>query len=332
MRSTQMARKWIWIALPVLLLPVLFCGPFVLSRALSNIGMVTLSRALVPVSQASDTLAQAERWLRQAVVWDGSNHGAHRGLAWVLMLQDKPTEAAAEWRAAGMTAQDLRIWGDQARRAKQYGEAIQWYEQMALLEPQQESSILYLQYLTLQDSGDASSALAKLQEAMSLDRGWLDPEMRFRAWYRWAVLLYQQRRGTEAEDALTKAIAVYPQSHRLQWMLSNSYRLLGYVQRDQGKLEQAVQSLEMAVRLKGDNVWARIGYGKALYHYDTRRVAEVEREFAAAIGLKPDDVAIWADLIRFWQRNGELERARSLCLQAQTKGIAAELKGVCPSR
>ena len=71
---------------------------------------------------------------------------------------------------------------------------------------------------------------------------------------------------------------------------------------------------------------------EALYQYDARRAAETETVFAAAISLQPDDVTIWADAIRFWQRNGEVKRARSLCLQAESKGIASELKEVCPSR
>lgn len=98
MRSTQRARKWIWLALAVLLLGLL-CGPFVLSRALSNMGMITLSRALVPVPQALDTLAQAEHWLRQAVAWDEDNSTAHRGLAWVMTARGESEEAVREWRA-----------------------------------------------------------------------------------------------------------------------------------------------------------------------------------------------------------------------------------------
>jgi len=309
-------------------------GPFLLSCALSNVGMVALSRALVssPGTPDPQTLTQAEHWLSRAVAWDEGNRGAHRGLAWVMTVQGKDEEAVAEWRAGGMTAQELRVWGSQAWRAKQYQEALRWYEQMALLEPGQESSALYLQYSALKAAGDEDAALARLQEAISIDRGWLSPEIRFYVWYRWAVHLHQQDREIEAEDALTKAIAVCPQGQQVQRMLSSAYRLLGSAQQDQGKLEQAVQSLAMAVRLDEDSVWAHIGLGKALYQYDERRMAEIEGAFAAAIHLTPDDAQVWADLIRFWQSNGELGRAQSLCLQAQTRGIVSELKEVCASR
>ncbi len=329
----QMARKWLLMILAGLLVLGLLCGPFVTSRALSNVGMVVLSRALVtsPGTPDLQTLTQAEHWLRRAVAWDEGNRGAHRGLAWVMTVQGKDEEAVTEWRAGGMTAQELRVWGDQARRAKQYQEALRWYEKMALLEPGQESSALYLQYSALKAAGDEDAALAKLQEAISIDRGWLSPEIRFYVWYRWAVHLHQQDREIEAEDALTKAIAVCPQGQQVQWMLSSAYRLLGSAQQDQGKLEQAVQSLEMAVQADPDSVWAHIDLGKALYHYDAQRVAEVVREFAAALSLKADDVGTWTDLIRFWRDNREVERAASLCLEAQRKGIVSGLEGICPA-
>lgn len=329
-----MTRNWTAAALAGLLaLGLLMRGPLFFSRALGNVGFVVLTRTLAasPKAPAPQPLARAERWLRQATSWDEGNRAAHRGLAWAMAMQGKDTEAAIEWQAAGLTAEDLIARGDQARRAKQYEEALWWYGQATLLEPGLQSGVHYLQSVALRESGDANSALAKLQEAISLDQGWLEPAMRFRAWNRWGAWLYQQDRDSEAANALAKAIALYPEGQQPESALSESYRLLGLVQRDQGKLEQAVQSLETAVRLNEQSVWAYIGLGKTLYAYDVQRLDQVESEFAVALSLKPDNVGIWEDLIRFWRRVGEIERAESLCLQAQTAGIASELEDVCPS-
>jgi len=250
---------------------------------------------------------------------------------WALAMQGQRTEAVAEWQAAGLTAQDFITRGERAYRAKRYEEALWWYEQAAVLKTDLQSTAFYFQYLTLKASGSKEPAMASLQRAISLDQGWRNQQIRFRAWYLWGVWLHQGQREAEAESALLKAIAVYPEGSRLEQMLSEAYRMLGLAQQAQGKLEQAVRNLETAVRLNEQNVWAHIHFGQALYRYDTGRVSEVEKEFAVALNLKPDDVKIWRNIIGFWRREGEIERAESLCLQAQQKGIASALKEICPS-
>jgi tetratricopeptide (TPR) repeat protein len=230
-----------------------------------------------------------------------------------------------------LSREDLLAWGEQAYRAGAYQEALRWYERVEVLEQGLQSRVLYLEYLTLTEDGDTGSAVAKLQEAVSLNQGWLDEGMRFEAWYLWGVYLYEEGRGVEAEDALTKAIAAHPQGEELQWEHSEAYRLLGLVQQAQGKLGQAVQSLEMAVRVNEGNAWAHIHLGQVLYRYDPRRAPEVEKEFSTGLSLRSSDVGLWRSLIGFWLRVRETDRAASLCLQAREKGIVSGLEEVCPA-
>jgi tetratricopeptide (TPR) repeat protein len=235
------------------------------------------------------------------------------------------------WQATGLAAEDLVERGKQAHRAGRWHGALWWYEQAKVLDPGLQSSVLYLQYLTLADSGETGSALPVLQEAVSQDRGWLDADMRFHARYLWGAWLYQQGRNADAEDALSRAVALLPQGRQLQREHSESYRLLGLLQEAQGKLEQAVQSLQMAVRLDEGNVWAHSHFGQVLYMYDASRAPEVEREFSVALSLRPENVGLWENLIRFWLRAGEKERATSLCSLAQERGLVADLEEVCPA-
>jgi Flp pilus assembly protein TadD len=209
---------------------------------------------------------------------------------------------------------------------------MEWYERVGLLEPRLQSTVLYLQSLTHEASGSADLALAHLQEAISLDRGWVDPEIRFLAWRLWGVSLHRQYREDEAESALRKAIALYPGGEQLQPTLADVYRFLGLSQRTQGNMEGAVQSLATSVRLNAGNPWARIQLGQTLYMHDARRASEAEREFSVALSLKPGDIRIWKRVIDFWRENGETARADSLCREARERGIVSGLEEVCPAR
>jgi tetratricopeptide (TPR) repeat protein len=250
----------------------------------------------------------------------------------VLTSQGKHQEALVEWEAAGVEASELRVWGDQALRQEHYDEALYWYGQMAHLAPRPESSALCLQYLTLMRSGAQESAIDRLREAISVDRGWSDPSLRFLAWYLWGVHLYEAERWPEAELALAKAVEVSPDGGPYGlWVLSEAYRRIGLMQLQNGKQMQAVQSLEKAVGLSEQNQWAHVALGEALFLLDPSRAAEAEAEFAAAMHIRPADAEIWAEAIRFWQANEQPERALALCLQAVGEGVRAGLEGLCPS-
>jgi len=219
------------------------------SAVQANVGMLILSRALLERSSTSlpEDLSHAERRLRAALAWNDANTAAHHGLAWVLKLQRRDAQATAEWRAAGLTAQYLVTQGELALRAERYEEALMWYEILAVVDPALSSTVDYLKYVVHKTEGNAESGMANLQAAVSIDTGWSDPEMRFRAWYLWGSLLHQEGRAREAEEALLKAIASYPEGSGLESLLSHSYRLLSRAQWAQAKLEQAVQSMEGAV-------------------------------------------------------------------------------------
>ena len=316
-----------------LVLGLLLCGPAIVSRALANIGLVVLTRALAVNPKAPDgaAVAEAEQWLEHALAWDQANPGVHRGLAWTTAIHAEYDEAAAAWQAGGLTALDLISRGDHARRSTYYQEALWWYQQAVRLDPELMSCVAYLEYLALSDGGGGEAAQLRLQEAVSLDRGWLDVEMRCQAWHRWGRWLYEQEHNSEAERALHMAIEVCPQAQRFDRVVSESYRLLGLVQWNLEQLEQAVQTLEKAIQFDGRNAWAHVGFGKALYRHDDQRMAEVEQEFTTALTLEPADAGLWQSLIQFWLQVGEDERAASLCLQAQRQGLVSELKEVCSS-
>lgn len=239
------------------------------------------------------------------------------------------------WEEGGFDAEDFLDAGEAARKAGQYEEALAWYGRAMEMGSELGSSPWYFRFLALRDQGDEARAYDALRRAIVADRGWRDPEIRFRAWHYWGVWLNGQRHHAEAGKALLNAIVLYPQGSeaRLQPLLSQTYVYLGLTQRSQGNLDQAVGSLETAVQLNERSPWAHISYGKSLYLQDPGRAFETEREFAIALSLSTHNPQIWKNLISFWRQQGELEKAESLCQEAkQIKEMVLELEEACPSR
>lgn len=302
-----------------------------------NVGLLLLARSLsssVPAgldSEASDTTgrAQARQWLQMATQLDRANAGAWRGQGFDLAAEGREQEAAAAWHAAGMTSQEFIQRGEAARLAGNYLEALVWYERAEKLEPSLPSSVLYYRFLAQRALGNADSAFDSLRGAITTDQGWSNPEIRFHAWYAWGVRLVDQQRNSEAEQALQTAIAVFPNSPPLRPVLSETYRFLGIAQWAQGKLDQAANSLKIAVQIDNQNAWAHIHYGKVLYLENVDHASDTKREFEAALALNPGNVTVWNNLIEFWRFVKETKYAQELCRQSQEAGTAAALAKVC---
>jgi tetratricopeptide (TPR) repeat protein len=309
----------------------------VASRFASNVGLLLLARStpssdlLGLGSKVSDTLEreQAKQWLYVATQLDEANAGAWRGQGVGLAAEGQEPEAIAAWHAAGITSQELIQRGETARLAGHYLEALVWYERAEKLDPSLPSSVLYYRFLTQQALGSADSAFDSLRRAITTDQGWINPEIRFHAWHSWGVRLFDQQRNSEAEQALQTAISAFPDGPLPRPLLSETYRFLGLAQWAQGKLDQAVNSLKIAVQLDKQNVWAHIHYGKVLYLEDVDHASETEREFETALSLNPGNVPVWKNLIEFWRFVKETTYAQELCRQSQAAGLAAALAKVC---
>ncbi len=258
------------LVLSAALIGVVALGATLSSRLASNVGLLLLSRSAVqsgvlePAYPDTAQLASAQPWLQAATNIDASNKGAWRGLGFDLAMQGRDNEANAAWRAAGMMGQDFLQRGETERLAGNYREALAWYDRAEKVEPNLPSSVHYFRFLAQQSLGNADAAFDDLQQAILADQGWINPEIRFRAWYAWGVRLTDQQRPVEAERALQTAISAFPNDPRLYPILSETYRFLGLAQWAQDRLDEAVNSLRTAVQVNDQNVWAHIHFGMAV--------------------------------------------------------------------
>ena len=318
-----------------LLLPLallcLLAAPRMVSLILSNIGMVSLGHSLATpgLAKSARTLAQAEVWFERAVAATDRNASAHRGLARILFLRGDDSQSLLHWQMGGMEAQHLILWGEQAFREGQHELALRWYQQAALVDPAGASDALYLQHQTLMESGEEGLAWTRLHEAVALDRGWPSGETRFLVWQRWGLHLREIGDMEQAEDALSKAIAVFPEEPDKDLSLALAYRLLGEIQLDLGMLQAAAQNLRASLQLDAESAWVHLALGKAMYLSGAESPDQAQQVFATALQLGASDAAIWNQLIEFWRANGELERARSLCEDGEQVGLSDLLRDAC---
>lgn len=324
-------RGWALALLVALAVLAICIGSRVASHVLSNIGMVSLSHVLGDRGRAAtvEALVGPEDWLRRGLARDGDNASAHRGLARILAERGEYSQAASEWRMAGVGARYLQLWGEEAFRDGQYELALHWYEQAELVEPAQASDALYLQYWALRESGQEELAWGRLQEAVTVDQGWAGASTRYLAWQRWGVHLCDLGEAVRAEQALQMAIAASVGAEQDERGLALTYRMLGQAQLAQGKAQAATVSLGNSVRLDADSAWSRVWLGEAIYRSDVWRGDEVERVFSEGLRLGRDNVTIWKHVIEFWRAVGEPERASSVCQEGDRAGLALELQTSC---
>ena len=239
------------------------------------------------------------------------------------VLASADRRAVAAWRAGGISVQQLIEAGEAARKAGRYEEALEWYRRASALGLNTDSTQWYVAF-------QASRNWDALEKSILVDYGWVNEEMRFRAWLQWGAYLHEQQRDIEAEEVLKKAIMRCPDSPAFSHLLSEMYRILGLSQAGQGKMDEAVSSLKKAVELNNQNTWAHIHYGKVLYLSDPNLALQTDREFDIALEQDPR-IEILRNLIEFWHWVGDSERVHQLCERAKSIGLSGELTKECPA-
>jgi tetratricopeptide (TPR) repeat protein len=161
-------------------------------------------------------VARAEGLLHQAVAWDGENRGAHRGLGWALAAQGRNEDAGAEWQVGGFTVQDFIARGEQARRAKQYDEAVAWYRRATWLEPGLGDPYYHIG-LAYEGMEKWNRALRAYAQALELDL-FSGSEASLSGAYYHIGTVYQQEEGP---SDLEKALVAYQEAIRVDSFGSN---------------------------------------------------------------------------------------------------------------
>jgi tetratricopeptide (TPR) repeat protein len=297
---------WLAIALLVLLLR----GADLLSRGWTNAGMTALAQISTSASDESpiQVVAQAERVLRWAMVWDEKHSGTHRGLGWTLAMRGETKEAGIEWQAGGFTAQELIEAGEKARKAEQHKEALEWYGRAAWVEPELGDPWHYigLEYEREERWEEALEAYKRATEAgsfTSVQRS--SPHYRIGMIYRWRLDPIQME---QALAAFEEAIKV--DDFQSSWEAADAHFQRGSILRWQGEKPQMYAAeFQRAVAIHPEHAMAHVLLGTTYYELYGDVEAAV-KEIRGALALQPENK--WAHL-----HLGDVYRNAGLCKEAE---------------
>lgn len=262
-------------------------SPTLLGHGYLNGGLLALGRSVrigerwqAPlVDQAA--AQPAEVLLQKATSVLPDNYSAGRSLGLALALQGHEDEALAIWKGSRIAA-GFAQYGEQARQAGRYQEALVWFRRAYQLEPGSAAYAYYtgLMHERLQQWRAAEAVYrAALDTAAFHDLGQSDLYYRLGLLYQWRLA------PPEPEAAETAYLAAIQWSDfRASQDKADTYYRLGELYDNQGhEPGRYLAYYQQAVALDPDHYWAHLRLGQALYETtgDVRAaVSEMERALA----------------------------------------------------
>jgi tetratricopeptide (TPR) repeat protein len=269
-----------------IILAGLLRGRLFLGTLESNIGLVYLNRALTGHASWSPTkgqdrvtLSSAERWLRRATTRAEDNNVAWWALGVALAAGGKEAKAVPAWRAAGLTAQYFIATGEEAWKARQYEEALTWYERAVSLEPGLADGWYHIGVL-FQQENQWEQAFQALNRAIELDPGLAGAYI---AQARVLALGYGEYEAAraKAEEGLGIALG----DKEVLYQAAQFFLAI----RDNARAEELFRT---ALSLDLDNLYVWIGVGQSLFAQE--RFGEALEAFEQASFIQ---TGTWQDAI-----------------------------------
>jgi tetratricopeptide (TPR) repeat protein len=223
-----------------------------------------------------------------------------------------------EWRRAGVTAQDLTARGEEARKAKQYDEALVWYERAMRLEPHLGDPWYYVGLLH-EHQERWPEALDAYRRATASRRfrqvGRSSPHYR-------AGIIYQVRlEPRQVEKALTAyETATELDDFGADWEAADCHFKRGEIlwwQKDNP--DEYIAEFQKAIELNPKHASAHILLGRAYYaHNEDVEAAEAELHRAAEVAPRHSTWAQWAyvHLGDIYRQEGRRDEAALMYQQA----------------
>ena len=249
----------------------------ILSHIWTNFGLLELvNMQTIPLHQAKLVANRAESLLQKAVLYDPQNRFAWRGLGFALAVQQRETDALLAWKTAEVTIEDIIGWGEWARGAKRYIEALAWYERATLFNSKMGDPQYYIG-LTYEDMVQWQDALSAYEQAINTPA--FSALGRSTLYYRIGMIYHRKVDPFQLEDALNAyETALTINDFDAVHELADAHYLRGEILRwQEADPEEYINEYKQAVLLNPKHALARVWLGTSYYnYYENVEIAEFE--------------------------------------------------------
>jgi tetratricopeptide (TPR) repeat protein len=216
-----------------------------------------------------------------------NNPYGHLELGFLYAGTGDNAQAVVEWSAAGVSWQDFFINGEQARRDKDYIQALLWYQRANLFAPQI-GDLNYSTGLVYQSLGDLDQALTAYRKA--LEASLFQSITLGNIYYRLGMLYQADSEFQNLDTALDMYQLVFaPESLSSDETMANAHYKIGELYLWQGRDGlDSIYEYRQALQLDPSHYWAHYRLGRALYEV-YHNIHEAEVELYLAIDYWPDD-------------------------------------------
>lgn len=227
--------------------------------------------------------------------------------------------AAVVWQRAGLNADAFLSEAERLRREGAYADALRWLQYAGQFGAALPSEQAFIEYLAVRGT-DVVQSTSSLEQAVTLDTGWLNPHSRLDAWRFWGQQLYESQQYQAAQQALQYALQIAP-ADAAPAALSETYRFLGLSHWALGDLTAAESAFVQAVDVFPGSVWAQVHFAAFRYKIGLFSAIQTQQVFDTVLQTNLNNQMLWRYVVKFWLDAGEDDAATQLCNMAKLNNL-----------
>ncbi|GAB4497631.1 MAG: hypothetical protein OHK0052_09570 [Anaerolineales bacterium] len=236
--------------------------------------------------------------------------------------------AVVVWRRAGLNADTFLSEVERLRRERDWARGLRWLRYAENLGTALPSEQAFWGYLAIR-SDDTAQALVFLEQAVTLDVGWLNVNSRWDAWRAWGQNLYESGQYQAAREALQYALQIAPVD-AIPITFSEAYRFLGLSDWALGDFAAADSALQQAVQVAPNSAWAQVHFTVFRYQTGQFSAQQVQAMFDTVLQENVMNATLWRYTVKFWRDAGNGEIADRYCEMANLKNVIVDGCPVSP--
>ena len=279
-----------WLVLFALLILFLMRSPVILSKSWSNTGMLLLSwEYTTEVNNSNQRKDLAEQFLQRSVHLLPHDPSSRRNLGFMLLAQNKESDAMLLWNDIDGMAAELSQWGKKAQKEGDHIEAINWYQRSLYLDPSSRDNWVHLG-IACELGGHWSDAASAYYRAIELPTMTTDLTGTGSLHYRLGRILQwhlPSSSATEIKRLYQIALQLGLDEISEEADIYANLAFLGWWRRPKSEPDSYIADFIKAIHLNPDHFGAHLYLGRA-YFLDFNNIEKGKEHIEVAIALRPE--------------------------------------------